>query len=200
MIEDFFIEIDREWNRSNLKDEKPLTLKVIGSSALYLQYDFRENTKDSDVLELENITSSVRKQLETLAGKETSIAKKYHLYLDFVAPGFPFLPARAKYHASLSVNKHLKNLRLEALDVVDVVVAKLAPFRSKDIEDIRCMIEMDLIDPKKLVQRFLLATERYLMDARAVQLRSIIQNLHRVQRDFLFVPETDIDLPDYIDA
>jgi len=197
MIEDFFKDIDQHWKESA---DSLITLKIIGSAALHLQCTFQERTKDGDILELEEITLPIRQRLEKLAGKGSVLSKKHHLYIDFVKQGFPFLPATANFSKNLAINKNLQHFKIEALDITDVVVAKLAPFRAKDIEDIQSVVELGLIDPHKLLERFLLAKEQFLMDSRANQLKSIVENLNRVQRDFLFVEETPVELPDWIDA
>lgn len=94
------------------------------------------------------------------------------------------------------LGKGLKYFRIEALDPVDVVVSKLKTFRSGDLDDIRAMVERNLVDPKRLVERFEAAKEPWLLGSRDIELPQYIQNLHTIQRDYLFVPETPIELPD----
>jgi hypothetical protein len=38
----------------------------------------------------------------------------------------------------------------------------------------------------------------FLLDARAEDLPKCVENLHRVERDLFGLPETEIDLPDWI--
>ena len=171
---------------------------MVGSAALHLQCSYQSRTKDGDILELCNITSLIRNKLESIAGRESLIQKKHRMYLDFVKRALLFMPAQAKFNTSISVNSHLVNFKLEALDVTDVVISKLAPFRSKDVDDIKAMIDLELIDPKVLLERFLLAKEQFLLGSRSNHLENIIENLHRVQRDFLHVSESIIELPDWI--
>jgi hypothetical protein len=42
--------------------------------------------------------------------------------------------------------------------------------------------------------------ERIWHDARADDLPRIVRNLHRVERDMFDVPETDIELPPWVDG
>jgi hypothetical protein len=50
----------------------------------------------------------------------------------------------------------------------------------------------------RLVERFRAAVDAFSGDARAEDLPRYVRNLHRVERDFLLVPETEIELPDWI--
>ncbi len=80
---------------------------------------------------------------------------------------------------------------------MDVVVSKLKPFRVQDQEDIRAVVDLGLVDPGRLLERFILAKERWLMDSWGRDLPAYIENLNMVQRDYLLFPETSINLPDY---
>lgn len=84
------------------------------------------------------------------------------------------------------------------MDVVDVVVSKLKPFRGQDVDDIGAMIKRHLVDPTKLLERFLLAKDAWLSDSRAQELWKYIDNLHEIQREFLQIEETPIDLPSWL--
>lgn len=193
MIQEFFKELDKEWKPTG---SEPICLPIIGSSALFLQCNYERGTKDSDILEINKIPES--KKLLELAGKGSKFALKHRMYLELITQGFPFLPTKAMFHPIDSLNASLKNFRIEALDVVDVVVSKLKTFRAQDKDDIQAMIDLDLIDPNKLLERFLLAKDRWLSDSRNVDLPFYIENLHTVQRNYLSVAETIIELPDYI--
>ena len=60
------------------------------------------------------------------------------------------------------------------------------------------MADRGLVDHARLIQRFRSAAEMYEMDARAHELSRYVRNLHAVERDHLLVPETEIDLPDWV--
>jgi hypothetical protein len=77
-------------------------------------------------------------------------------------------------------------------------VSKLKPYRAQDVDDIREMVKRRLIEPNKLLERFKLAKEAWLNDSRAVDLKKYIDNLHEIQREFLQVEETSIDLPSWL--
>jgi hypothetical protein len=50
-----------------------------------------------------------------------------------------------------------------------------------------------------LIERFREAVDGYLLDARAEDLPKYIANLHQVERDLFGVPETAIELPNWLD-
>jgi hypothetical protein len=84
------------------------------------------------------------------------------------------------------------------LDVVDVVVSKLKRFNANDQSDIDAMIERGLVPHDRLIDRFRAAVDEFMGDARAEDLPKYVANLHRVERDMLVVPETEIELPSWI--
>lgn len=194
IVEGFFSELDNSWK---LPVREKIHLRVIGSAALLLQTKYSRGTKDSDILETADITPEINKELTVLAGKGSRLAAKYRMYLDIVAGGFPFLPAKPLFHPVPVMGK-LKCFSVSALDVTDVVVSKIKRFSSSDVNDIRTMYDMGLLDHKKLVGRFVLAVDAYSMDARAEELPAYVKHLHSVERDFFEVAESFVELPDWI--
>jgi hypothetical protein len=193
MIEPFLLDLDKDWKA--LGDE-PIVLSVIGSTALFLQSNYQRGTKDTDFLEIQEIPETLSKALLELGGKDSLLHKKYRLFIQIIKRPIPFLPPQPTFIDLNSLK--LNNFRIQVLDVVDVVVSKLKPYRSQDLDDIREMVKRNLVEPDKLLERFLLAKESWLIDSRAPELRTYIENLHEVQREFLRVPETPIDLPSWL--
>jgi hypothetical protein len=105
---------------------------------------------------------------------------------------------QALYHPQRELNPRLRNFDLEVLDVVDVVVSKLKRFHADDRADIEAMVDLELVPHARLVARFREAVDIFLGDARAEDLPRYWRNLNTVERDFLRVPETEVDLPEYI--
>lgn len=196
MIEDFLLELDKRWK---IPTQESIALHVVGSMALFLQSSYQRNTKDSDILEIEEIPTEIRNNLIKLAGRETQLAKKYGLYLDIIKSGKLFLPARKNFHPYKALNTKLKNFSFLVLDVTDVVVSKLMPFRQQDVQDIQAVIDLGLIEPARLIERFIMAKEQCLLDSRAADLPKYIENLNTVQRDFLDVEETFIEVPSWVE-
>ncbi len=194
IIRVFFADLDRAWR---LPREGRIRLRVIGSAALMLGTGYSRGTKDGDILETADVTGKVRDELVVLAGKDSALAVKYHLYLDIVAGGLPFLPQKPVFNPVKI--QGLKNFEVSALDVTDVVVSKLLRFNASDISDIRAMAEKGLLKAEKLAERFQSAVDAFSMDARAEELPKYVKNLHSVERDFLEVPASDIRLPGWLE-
>jgi hypothetical protein len=196
LVDDLFRDLDARWGTP---PPAKIRLRIIGSSALMLQTDYERGTTDSDVLETTNLTDAVRKRMLDLAGEGTTLHQRHRLYIQIVPSGVPFLPQVALYHPLATLNAELRNFDLEVLDVVDVVVAKLKRFHAADRSDIDAMVKKGLVPHQRLVARFRDAVDYYAFDARAADLPNYVTNLHVVERDFLSVAETDVELPEWHD-
>jgi hypothetical protein len=175
-----------------------LVLHVIGSTALMLQVDYQRGTKDSDILEIAAFDPVTRRKLLEVAGPGTGLHVRHRLYLDIVANGVPFVPHTPRWHRAAALSHTLQRLDLEVLDVVDVVVSKLKPFRPQDREDIAAMVDRGFIEHASLVERFRATVDRFAYDARADELPRCVANLHRIERDLFGLPPTEIELPSWI--
>lgn len=196
MIESFLKDMDRVWKK---KEEPPLPLKVIGGSSLILQYNYGRPTKDTDIIEVKELTDEIKKKLKRLAGKDSHLCKKHHLYIDIVFRALPFLPPEPIFYPLPRLNKELVNFRVEVLDVVDVLISKLTRFSANDVDDFKAMIDMGVVDPAKLEERFKEAFQVWIFEARGEKLHKMIEKLHLVQRDMLLVEESRIDLPRWLE-
>jgi hypothetical protein len=92
----------------------------------------------------------------------------------------------------------LRHFDVHVLDIVDVVVSKLIRFHADDQSDIQAMIDAGRVLPDRLIDRFRAAADFLLGDARERDLPACVENLHRVERDMLGVPETPIELPGWL--
>lgn len=191
-VEELLWDIDQRWVSAG---EPRIALRVLGSSALFLQTDYRRGTKDSDVLETTELTRPVQRQLIALAGEHSPLRRAHGMYVEILANAFPFLPVEPAWVPRAALNADLAHFAVEALDVVDVVVAKLARLHGPDRGDIQAMVERGLVDPLVLVERFRSAVDRVWMDARADELPRYVRNLHWLQRDLLGVAESDFEMP-----
>jgi hypothetical protein len=197
LVRDFFLDLDGRWGPPT---GAKIPLRIIGSAALMLQTGYERGTKDSDVLETGAITPAVKARLLALGGGGTDLHRRHKLYVEVVGNGIPFLPQHALYHPETELNARLLNFDVEVLDVVDVVVSKLKRFHANDRGDIEAMVDLELVPHERLVARFREAVDVFLGDARAEALPRYWLNLNTVERDFLRVPETELDLPEYIDC
>lgn len=194
IIDLFFQEIDRKWDS---EQNGKVRLNIIGSSAIMLQTKYSRGTKDSDVLEMAEIGPEIKRKLTELGGKGSKLHDQFRFYLDFVNPSLPFLPQKPHFLKAPSL-KRLKCFEVFVLDLVDVVVSKLKRFNANDVSDIRALVMEGVVDHKKLVKRFNEAVDCFSTDARAEDLPRYVKNLNTVERDFLDVPESDIELPHWI--
>lgn len=172
-----------------------MRLRIIGSAALMLQTSYQRGTKDSDVLETQELEPELKARLVEVAGLNSRLHNRTRLYLDIVANGLPFLPQVPRCHLQPLALQHFE---LEVLDVVDVVVSKLKRFSASDSGDIAAMVDLDLVSHEALLSRFRSALD-FAMDFRADQVGRYIRNLNRVERDYLAVEETEFELPGYVD-
>jgi len=195
LIRDFFIELDRRWKQTQAER---IPLRVIGSTALMLHTRYERRTKDSDVIETDFLTEPVRVALLDIAGQTTELHRRYGMYLDIVARAIPFLPHPPAYRLVESL-ENLKNFSVDALDATDVVVSKLKRFNANDAGDVEAMVNMGVVEHARLIERFKSAVDGYELDARVEELPKFIANFHVVERDWFQVPETRIDLPDWMD-
>ncbi|MBI5211633.1 MAG: hypothetical protein HY927_16815 [Elusimicrobia bacterium] len=189
LIREFLTAIDERW--SPLGSE-PISLQIIGSTALMLQTDYNRGTKDSDVLE-SSADPTIKDRLIAIAGKETELARQSRVYIDVVNRAILFLPQQPVFHPV--PNFVLRNFRVEALDVVDVVLSKLKRYKPDDINDISAMADKGLLDHGTLVARFKAAADWFSLDARAPDVPRYLENLRSVERNILDVPPSEIELP-----
>lgn len=192
-IERFFGDIDAGWRVAG----KRFQLRLIGSTALMLQADYERGTKDSDVIETDELTPSVKAELLRLGRFGSTLQKRHRLYIDVVGRGVPFLPQVPLWHRD-PMSASLRHFDLLVLDVIDVVVSKLKRFNAADQSDIEAMIDRDLVPHEALLERFRGAIDYNSMDARAVDFPRYVEYLNRVERDLLGVGETEIELPPWI--
>jgi hypothetical protein len=193
LIESFLKDIDER--------AKPVSgvirLHVIGSAALLLQTDHERGTKDSDVWETTDMTTEIKASLSAIAGKGSPIHHKHRMWLDFVPNGLPFLPQKPRFHSIHRLNRSLTRLHIEALDIVDTVVSKLARFNASDVEDISAMVKRGLAPHGEFVRRFRAALDAASMGAQADEFSRYVTNFHAIERDHYRVRETEIDVPDW---
>lgn len=193
LVEQFFAEIDSKWPTSDTKQQ----LRIIGSGALMLQTTYQRGTNDGDIFETQ-LPAEAKDRLLELAGRGTVIHAKRSMYVDIVANGIPFLPRPATWHAVPKLSSLLSRLEILALDVIDVVVCKLKPFRPRDIGDIAAMIDRGLVRHELLVERFKSAADEFAYGAYAQAIPTYLKNLNQVERDLFGVAESEIELPSWI--
>lgn len=171
-------------------------LRIVGSTALFAQTDWRRGTKDSDAVHTWDFNPAVHARLIALAGPGSALALRHRVYLEFVGEGLLLLPEDPLWHPWLT----LAHLDVQVLDPIDVAVAKLARLHRDDLLDIEAMVERGRVSHAALVARFRSAALRYGQRGMEHKLRPAIANLHRVERDVFVTAESHIELPDWMDV
>jgi hypothetical protein len=190
MIREFLADLDDRWPE---RKAAPIPLRLIGSTALMLRANYVRITKDADILQVQQLTPDVCQRLTELAGQASELARRHNLYLEIVAAGLPFLPRKPLWREIPKLR--LKHFEPQALDVVDVVVSKLARFNANDVHDIDAMVAQGLVPHRRLINRFRAAVEAYEMDSRADRLPTYIRRLHQIERDGFGAGPTNIEVP-----
>jgi hypothetical protein len=194
-IRRFLQDIDQRWTRSEA-GKQPLCL--IGSCALMLQTDYERGTKDGDVLHTVDLTEDVRSRLLALAGPQTDLHRRHAMYLEVVAQGLPLLAQTPLWHPLPELNAVLSSFEIRVLDVLDVVVSKLARFHPDDRADILAMVKRGLVSHRSLLARFEAAIDVWKDGAHADKLPACVRNLNRLERDYLGIEESEIELPSWV--
>lgn len=190
-LHDFFADLDGSWPPAVQR----VTLHLLGSTALMLQTEYARSTKDSDVLETAELTGPIKQQLLAVAGRGSELHHRHRVYLDIVGSALPFLPQQPVWHPVILAARP-RHFDVVALDVVDVVVSKLARLSDDDLADIDAMVAARRVPHARLIERFARAVDWAAYDAQAFKLPSYVERLHRIERDIFGVHETAIELPD----
>lgn len=189
----FLLDLDRLWVPLPNDPQGKIPLRVIGSVALMLQVEYVRGTKDGDILESQSLPPDVQARLEALGGKGTALAKRHNIYLDFVCAALPFLPSPPIFHSVEDLNRALTHFQVEALDITDVVVSKLKPFRPNDVFDIEQIAAKGFLDPEYVAERFKAALDAHSMSAISDDFPRYAQNLNQIERDYFFTDETQFE-------
>lgn len=192
--EEFLCAIDAAWEWPM---DARIELRVLGSSALFLQCDYNRGTKDSDIIETAQLAGDVVSRLQALAGRGTPLHGRHRLYLDVLGARFPFLPPEPMWWPLPELTARMAHFSVAVLDPTDVAISKLARFHANDVQDVRHMIRRDFIDHAEFVARFQAAIDEFAMDSRSEDYWKYVQRLHQVERDFFGVPESAIELPSW---
>ncbi|MCP5463842.1 MAG: hypothetical protein H7A33_02340 [Deltaproteobacteria bacterium] len=200
MIIDVLQCLDKEIDKiKSLKT--PIELNVLGSTALFLQSNYERKTKDIDFFEIEHTSSHPSFEasvIQKIGGKASGFHKLHGVFFEFVSKNILFIPQRPIFNTCDNINENFKNILLRVLDVHDVIVSKIKPYRPTDREDIKTMIEQGLVDHQKLVERFKLAMYKWELD-RAYLFKDLIKNLNDMEQSFFEVEPSQFDLPRWAD-
>ena len=110
----------------------PIELRCIGGFVLTALYGMPRPTADVDYVSA--LPFSRINELQAVAGRESPLAKKHKVYLQYVA--VVTLPENHETRLEEMFPGRFRNLRLFALDPYDLVLSKLERNSQKDREDV----------------------------------------------------------------
>ncbi len=144
-------------------DEEGLTSKtalyVFGGAAAVIAYGSRRGTEDIDAW-LED--GRVQKKLEDLAGKDTDLAKKHHIYFQPANTSIMLIEEPEWRSRSVKILKgKLKHFTVMAVGKEDLILSKLGRYNDRDREDIRFLAEEHEVDVGKLIAYYKVARGYY---------------------------------------
>ena len=136
----------------------PVELHCTGGFVLHARYGLERPTKDVDYIEA--VPDRMVSVLQSIAGPESKLAEKHHLYLDCVTISEP--PDDYKERLVEMFPQRFSNLRIYALDVHDLVLAKLTRNSPVDLEDVKFLASEGHLDANVLRERYTKELRPYL--------------------------------------
>ena len=139
--------------------ECAVELHCLGGFVLTTLYGVPGVTYDIDYIEM--LPRSYMNSLEALAGQESELAKKHKVYCQAV--GVAQYPDSYEERLMDMFPGVFRKLRLRALEIHDVVLAKLARAKTVDWEDVRFLARTGRLDPTVLKERYVRELRPYLL-------------------------------------
>ena len=139
----FLQDVDRTLNQ-------PVEVHCLGGFVLAVQWELPRPTGDVDFIEIE--PSNAGGELLRIAGEGSEIARTHRLYFHRVT-----VAEYPEGYASRLIDltpRGFKRLRLRALEVHDIVLAKLGRNSARDRADVEFLVRRGLIDKHVLEERF----------------------------------------------
>ncbi len=128
----------------------PIKLQCLGGFVLTVMHGLPRVTGDID-----SLTVIPRQKFDTLmdiGGPESKLAKKYRICFHYV--GVAEVPEDYEQRLVQMFPGRFSNLRLFALELHDLVLAKLTRNSPVDIEDVRFLAKKKALDPGTLRNRY----------------------------------------------
>ncbi len=130
--------------------KEPVEVHCLGGFVLSILCGLPRYTGDVDFIEVR--PASANDKLLEIAGEGTELGERHHLHFHRVTVGeYP-----ESYESRLIdiTPKRFHHLRLRALEVHDVVLAKVARNNPRDRADVEFLAERGVLDRKLLMERF----------------------------------------------
>lgn len=140
---DFLEEVDRELSQ-------PVQLQCLGGFVLAACYGLPRPTGDLDYISI--LPTGADQDLETVAGRDSRLAKKYKLYFQHVTVAD--VPENYEERLTEIFPGSFSHLRLFVLEVHDLVLAKLVRNYPVDLEDAKYLAKSGVLNPRLLGERY----------------------------------------------
>ena len=125
-------------------------IHCLGGFVLRVMYDLPRYTADVDFIEIQPVSAFA--DLEAIGGHESDLAKRHGLHFQFV--GIAEYPEGYLGRVIDITPAGLRKLRLQALEVHDIVLAKVGRNSPRDREDVKFLAGRGILDPQLLKERF----------------------------------------------
>ncbi len=129
---------------------QPVEVHCLGGFVLAVLWGLPRPTGDIDIIEIE--PSSAAEELVGIAGQKSEIARTHRLHFHRVT-----IAEYPEAYASRLIDltpRGFKRLRLRALEVHDLILAKLGRNSARDRADVEFLVRKGLIDRHELEKRF----------------------------------------------
>ena len=137
-----------------------VTLRCLGGFVVTQQYGIGRSTGDIDFVSIS--TMSAEDNVEAVGGLGSSLYKKYRVYVQYVGIATPPCDYAERLQ-EMYPDSPWNNLRLFALDPVDVALAKLERNSDRDREDLLGLARAGYIDANVLKTRYFEEVRPYLL-------------------------------------
>ena len=137
-----------------------VTLRCLGGFVVTQQYGIGRSTGDIDFVSIS--TMSAEDDVETVGGLGSNLYKKYRVYVQYVGIATPPCDYADRLQ-EMYPDSPWNNLRLFALDPVDVALAKLERNSDRDREDLLGLARAGYIDANVLKTRYFEEVRPYLL-------------------------------------
>jgi hypothetical protein len=155
----FLHEVDRKLGR-------PAAVHCLGGFVLAVLWDLPRPTGDVDFIEV--APPEAASELLAIAGEGSESARRYKLH--FHRATVAEYPEDYASRLEDLTPAGFKNLRLLALEVHDLVLAKLGRNSPRDRSDVKFLVDKGALDERLLQERFELELSPYVLDGARAKL------------------------------
>ncbi|MFQ5720158.1 MAG: DUF6036 family nucleotidyltransferase [Acidobacteriota bacterium] len=139
---------------------EPVEVHCLGGFVLAVMWGLPRPTGDIDVIEVR--PDAAGHDLMQIAGEGTALAEKHHLHFQKVM--IAEYPERYEERVVDITPRRMHKLRLKALEVHDVMLAKLSRNSPRDRADVEFLVGNGVLDRRRLQERFDAELRPHLLD------------------------------------